>query len=128
MTRIAKKPQDVGACVSAYLEEGDLEGIVSMFHPDCVICFPPEEPPKHGHVAVREVFAGLIGVKPKAYSKVVNLQVKGDTALVQSDWRFCDAGGTLLAEGKSTEVVRKLENGGWGYFIDCPLGPPVFKD
>ncbi|WP_302849965.1 hypothetical protein [Paraglaciecola mesophila] len=33
--------------------------------------------------------------------------------------------GNILAEGESTEVAKKLENGGWGYLIDCPNGVPV---
>ncbi|GAA0782459.1 nuclear transport factor 2 family protein [Roseibium denhamense] len=124
MMRIAKHPHEVGLYVGAYMEEGDLDGIVSLFHPECVICFPPEEAPKHGHQAVREIFGSLIAGRPKVHNTVTGVQECGDIALLQHDWRFEDTEGNLLGEGKSTEVVRRLPNGGWGFFIDCPLGPP----
>ncbi len=124
MTQMAKYPHEVGLKVGECVEAGDLEGILSLFHPDCVICFPPEEPPRYGHAAVREIFSELIAAQPQIENRVTGMQECGDTALLQHEWRFEDAKGNLIAEGKSTEVVRRLENGGWGYFIDCPLGPP----
>ena len=38
---------------------------------------------------------------------------------------FVAPDGTVIAEGRSMEVAKKLENGGWGYLIDCPNGPPA---
>lgn len=123
--RIAEHPRDIATCVAACLKAGDLEGIVAFFHPECQIFFPPSEPPKCGHTGARAVFADFVALRPTLISTVTSEVINGDTALLQAHWRLLDADGNLLAEGSSTEVAKKLGNGGWGYFIDCPAGPPV---
>ena len=57
-------------------------------------------------------------MRPTLISKVIN----GDTALMQATWRMEAPDGSILSEGKSTEVAKLLPNGGWGYYID---GPPA---
>jgi len=125
MRKKAENPHEVGLVVGEFMENGDLEGIVSMFHPDCVICYPKDAAPQYGHDAVREVFSGLLSLKAKTHNTVLGVQQRGDIALLHQDWSFEDGDGNLLAEGKSMEVVHRLENGGWGYLIDCPEGPPA---
>lgn len=122
--KIAKKPSDIATCVAAYLQAGDLEGVVSMFHPDCQIFFPPGEAPSLGHDGARAVFKDFVPLRPILKSTVTSEVINGDTALLQAKWSFEDADGNVMAEGNSTEVAKKLENGGWGYFIDCPDGLP----
>ncbi len=125
MTRpIANHPHEIAETIAIFLKEGDLEGIISMFHPECKIYFPPGEAPKVGHSGAHEVFKDFAVMKPILISTVTGEAVNGDTGLLQAEWRFEAADGTLIAEGSSTEVVKRLENGGWGYFIDCPMGPP----
>ena len=122
--RKATLPREIADRVAEFLKEGDLEGIVTMFHPDCTVCFPVDEPPKKGRAAVREIFAPFAEVRPTLISKITGEQINGDTALLQAEWRFEGPDGSLLAEGKSTEVAKQHEDGSWMYFIDCPLGPP----
>lgn len=123
--KIAERPRDIATSVAACLKAGDLEGIISLFHPECQIFFPPNEPPKRGHAGARAVFAEFVALRPTLDSSVTGEVINGDTALLQANWRFLDAEGGLMAEGSSTEVAKKLENGGWGYFIDCPIGLPT---
>ena len=122
--RIADNPRDIAHCVSAFLQEGDLEGITSMFHPDCKIFFPADHPPSSGIAGVRQVFAGFMDIKPEIKSDVFSEVIIGDIALLRANWQVVAPGGEVLGEGQSTEVAKKLENGGWGYLIDCPNGPP----
>lgn len=121
---IAKRPRDIADCVAGFLQAGDLDGVTSMFHPDCQIFFPADQPPKQGLIGVREVFKDFITLKPTLISMVTSEVINGDTALLQANWKFIAEDGNLIAEGSSTEVAKKLENGGWGYFIDCPSGLP----
>jgi ketosteroid isomerase-like protein len=123
--KIAVKPSDIAACVAEYLQAGDLEGVVSMFHPDCQIYFPPGEAPSVGLDGARAVFKDFVPMRPVLKSTVTNEVINGDTALLKADWSFEDADGNVIAQGQSTEVAKKLANGGWGYLIDCPNGPPV---
>ncbi|WP_299211757.1 nuclear transport factor 2 family protein [uncultured Tateyamaria sp.] len=124
---IAKRPRDIADCVSAYLQEGDLDGITSMFHPDCQIFFPPDKPPLTGLSGARKAFEEFIELKPAIKSDVFCEVINGDVALLRANWSVVAPDGSLMAEGQSTEVAKKLENGGWGYLIDCPNGPPALS-
>lgn len=122
--RIAKLPREIATCVSAYLQEGDLEGVTSMFHPDCHIFFPPDQPPSIGLAGARAVFEEFVAVRPEIKSDIISEVIVGDVALLCARWSVVAPDGSILGEGKSTEVAKKLKNGGWGYLIDCPNGPP----
>ncbi len=125
--RIARKPREIADCVSAFLQEGDLDGIASMFHPDCRIFFPPNQPPGIGPEAARQAFEALIESRPTINSDVISEVIVGDIALLRADWQVIDPDGSVVAEGQSTEVAKQLDNGGWGYLIDCPYGPPLLS-
>ncbi len=121
---IAHQPREIADCVSAYLQEGDLDGIVSMFHPDCLVFFPPDAPPSAGLEGARKAFEGFLEVRPRIESNVFSEVITGDTAMLRANWRVIAPDGSAMAEGQSTEVAKRLDNGGWGYLIDCPYGPP----
>ncbi len=121
---IANQPREIADCVSAYLQEGNLDGIVSMFHPDCLVFFPPNAPPSEGLEGARKAFEGFLDVRPKIESSVFSEIITGDIAMLRANWRVIAPNGSVMAEGQSTEVAKKLDNGGWGYLIDCPNGPP----
>ena len=121
---IASRPREIVNCVGAYLQEGDMEGIVSMFHPDCHVYFLPDQPPSIGLAGVRQVFEGFIDIRPEIQSDVIGEVIIGNIALLCAEWRVVAPDGSVMAEGRSTEVAKKLKNGGWRYLIDCPYGPP----
>lgn len=126
-THIAKLPRDIAHCVSAYLQAGDLEGIASMFHPDCVIYFPKDQPPAKGKEGAKQVFAPFLAVKPQIKSEVISEVIIGNIALLQASWQVVDAEGNVLDQGQSTEIAKRLDNGGWGYLLDCPHGSPELR-
>jgi len=124
---IASQPREIADCVSAYLQDGDLDGIASMFHPDCHVFFPPDQPPSVGIAGARGAFEAFIDLRPAIESEVFSEVIVGDIALLRANWRVVAANGDVLAVGQSTEVAKKLDNGGWGYLIDCPNGPPALE-
>ncbi|TDF38522.1 nuclear transport factor 2 family protein [Alteromonadaceae bacterium M269] len=121
---MAQRPRDIAHCVSAFLQKGDLDGVVSMFHPDCKIFFPPDQPPYEGKEGARQAFEPFLEVKPEIKSDVISEVIIGDTALLRARWQVVAPSGDVLSEGESTEVAKQLENGAWVYLIDCPMGPP----
>lgn len=123
----AHQPREIANCVSAYLQAGDLDGITSMFHPDCQIFFPPDQPPSIGIAGARAAFEGFMDLRPSIKSRVYSEVIVGDIALVGANWSVVAPDGTIMAEGQSTEVAKRLHNGGWGYLIDCPNGPPNLR-
>ena len=122
---IAHRPRDIADCVSAYLQAGDLDGVTTLFHPDCQIFFPPDEPPHVGINGVRSAFESFLHFRPAIESEVFSEVTNGDVALLRANWRVVAPDRSVLSEGQSIEVAKKLSNGGWGYLIDCPNGPPT---
>ena len=121
---IAHRPRDIAACVSIYLQAGDLDGITTLFHPDCLIFFPPDEPPSVGIAGAWRVFESFLDIRPSIESEVLSEVIVDDIALLRANWRVIAPDGTVLAEGQSTEVAKKAKDGSWRYLIDCPNGPP----
>mgnify|MGYP001791368623 FL=1 len=121
---IANRPRDIADCVSAYLQAGDFAGITTLFHPDCQIFFPPDQPPSVGIAGARAAFESFLDIRPSIESEVFSEVINGDIALLRANWRVVTPYGALISEGQSTGVAKKLPNGGWGYLIDCPNGPP----
>lgn len=121
---IANRPRDIADCVSAYLQAGDFAGITTLFHPDCQIFFPPDQPPSVGIAGARAAFESFLDIRPSIESEVFSEVINGDIALLRANWRVVTPDGAIISEGQSTEVAKKLPNGGWGYLIDCPNGPP----
>lgn len=122
---IARHPREIASCVSAYLQEGDLDGVTTLFHPDCLIFFPKDQPPLSGIMGARQAFNGFMELKPTIKSDVFCEIINGDIAVLRANWSLITPDGTHIAEGQSLEVAKRLENGGWGYLIDCPNGPPT---
>ncbi|WP_394751282.1 YybH family protein [Spongiimicrobium salis] len=122
--RKAAYPRQIADVVSAYLEEGDIEGILTLFHPECMVCFPPEEPPKKGIEAIRTLFSPFVEERARLKSTVIGELIHGDLALLQANWKIEDSKGNVMAEGSSTEVAKQKEDGSWVYYLDCPYGLP----
>lgn len=122
--KIAERPHQIVERVAEFLREGDLEGVVTMFHADCKIAMDPTQPPMEGHEAVRTIFADFVKNKVHLSGLVSGEMINGDTAILQGKWTMEDTSGKVLGGGASTEVVKQLDHGGWVYFIDCPMGVP----
>ncbi|MEM7467782.1 MAG: nuclear transport factor 2 family protein [Pseudomonadota bacterium] len=121
---LAERPRQIVERVAEFIRQGDLEGVVSMFHPDCKIAMDPTASPVEGHDAVRLIFADFVAQKMDLRGTVTGELINGDYAILQGTWDVRHNNGDVLAGGTSTEVARRLDNGGWTYFIDCPIAVP----
>lgn len=124
--RKAEYPHQIADIVAELLKEGDLEGIVNMFHPECEICMSLDGPAMKGHAGAREVFKDFAAMKATLINEVTGEKIIGDTALLQGKWSMEDTQGNVIAGGVSSEVAKRLNDGSWVYFIDCPIGAPSF--
>ena len=122
--KIADEPHQIVERVAEFILDGDLEGVVSMFHPECKIVMGPSEAPMVGHDAVRLIFADFVKHKMELRGTVTGEMVNGDYAILQGSWDIRDNAGNILGGGTSTEVARRVDTGGWTYFIDCPIAVP----
>lgn len=119
----AMRPRDISHCVGHYLKKGDLDGILTLFHPDCLLVFPENTAPISGLQAIRSAFEPFIELTPTLQSHVTGELIKGDLALLSANWEIEGPDGSTLAKGQSTEVAKRLPDGSWVYFMDCPYGP-----
>lgn len=120
----AQRPRDIADCVGHYMKQGDLEGILTMFHPECVLVFPEGAQPISGLEAVRKVFEPFAAMRPTLRSEVIGELITGDFALLRANWAVLGPDGSEVSSGQSTEVARRNPDGSWVYFMDCPFGPP----
>ena len=127
IVRKAEYPHQIADVIKEYLKEGNLDGIVKMFHPECEICMSLDEPAIKGRDGAREVFRDFAAKKAILTNEVTGEKIIGNTALLQGRWKMEDRDGNLLGEGISSEVAKQLEDGSWVYFIDCPFGAPNFE-
>ncbi len=122
--KIAERPHQIVERVVEFIKQGDLDGVVSMFHPDCKIAMDPTGAPMEGHDAVRAIFKDFVENRVNLKASVSGEMINGDIAILQGEWTVEDQDGNTLGGGASTEVVKQLEHGGWSYFIDCPISMP----
>ncbi len=69
--------------------------------------------------------AGYIGLKPHMDVVVHHTTVAGDFALCRSQWRITGTDGNgkpIEVHHHAMEVMRRLPNGEWVFFIDHPWG------
>jgi len=118
----AMRPRDIADCVGHYMKKGDLDGIMTMFHPDCVLIFPKGAEPVTGLDAVREAFVDFVAIRPTLRSEVVDEVINGDVAMLTANWVVEAPDGSEFARGRSTEIAKRLEDGSWVYFVDHPYG------
>ena len=79
----------------------------------------------HGAAGIRETMAGYIGLKPHMDVVVHHTTVSGDFALCRSQWRITGTdndGKPIEIHHHGMEVMRRLPNGEWVFFIDHPWG------
>ncbi|MEM9603281.1 MAG: nuclear transport factor 2 family protein [Pseudomonadota bacterium] len=123
--KIAERPHQIVERVAEFMADGDLEGVVSMFHPDVRIALDPDNAdPIVGQDAALEIFKDACEARAILTATVSGEIINGDTALLQGEWTMEGRDGTPMGGGTSTEVAKQLPNGGWTYFIDCPISVP----
>src|SRR5262245_58097704 len=100
-----------------------------MYHPEATVVrveqVHGEASVAHGSRAIREVMAGYIGLKPHMDVIVHHTTVNGDLALCRSQWRSTGTDGNgdpIEVDHHGMEVMRRVANGEWVFFIDHPWG------
>jgi ketosteroid isomerase-like protein len=85
-------------------EQGDLEGFLDLFHPDCEIAFPGTE---IGGIEAWRAFqrAYLSAFPDGAYDVRHNEPVRGDTVFVEGVWSATHTGTLATPEGDVPATV-----------------------
>src|SRR5262249_4210158 len=111
----------------------DVEAAAALYHPDASVVSLERvhgaSKVVRGSAAIREVMRGYIGLRPHMDVIVHHTTVAEDFALCRSQWlisgidRECKP---IAFHQHGMEVMRKLPNGEWVFFIDHPFGADAF--
>lgn len=125
----APSPKLVDLWLAKAFNTQDIEAAAAMYHPEAsVVCLEQvhgSDIVARGADAIRETMAGYIELKPHMDVVVHHTTVSGDFALCRSQWRIAGSdenGKSIEVHHHGMEVMRRLPNGEWVFFIDHPWG------
>lgn len=124
-TRAATTPAAAIEGFGRCLNEGDLEGALSLYEPEAVFQFSPDEPPVRGMDAIREALTGFLALRGTIQGEIVKVHEAGGVALVANRWtlRGTEPGGApVVLTGTSADVLRRTPEGTWRILVDDPWG------
>jgi ketosteroid isomerase-like protein len=125
----APSPELVDLWLARAFNTQDIEAAVAMYHPEASVVRLEQVHGSHsvarGADTIRETMAGYIGLKPHMDVVVHHTTVSGDFALCRSQWRIAGSDQNdkpIEVHHHGMEVMRRLPNGEWVFFIDHPWG------
>lgn len=125
----APAPELVDHWLAKAFNSQDLEAAAAMYHPDASVVSLEQvhgsSNVARGSAAIRQLMGGYIGLKPHMDVIVHHTTVAGDFALCRSQWLISGvdkSGKAVEVHHHGMEVMRKLQNGEWVFFIDHPWG------
>jgi ketosteroid isomerase-like protein len=129
IVRGAPSPDLVDLWLARAFNAQDVEAAAAMYHPEARVVRVDQvhgtDAVAHGAAGIRETMAGYIGLKPHMDVVVHHATVSGDFALCRSQWRITGTdkdGKPIEIHHHGMEVMRRLPNGEWVFFIDHPWG------
>lgn len=125
----APSPELVDHWLAKAFNAQDVEAAAKMYHPEASVVRVEQVHGSNnvakGSAGIKEVMAGYIGLKPHMDVVVHHTTVAGDFALCRSQWLISGVdrdGNKIEVHHHGMEVMRKLDNGEWVFFIDHPWG------
>jgi uncharacterized protein (TIGR02246 family) len=121
----ASCPADVAHRFDEAFNRGDLDAVISLFHPDATMRMTDGSVIAGGPVALRSALGALIAARPTLRNTVRRVITSGSIALLLLDWEIrvsTPAGSEMVQRGVATQVVERCGDGGWRLRIANPLG------
>ncbi len=116
---VAHKPEDCDRLFMEAFNNGDLEGLVSLYEADAAFVEEGGGVAK-GTAAIRDIMRGFFAQKLHFTIEATATQ-NGDIALLNSHWKLSGTdpdGKAVSMSGNGTEVVRRQPDGSWKFIID----------
>jgi len=110
------------------IKGNDVEAIVACYAPDAVLWLP-DAPEARGTKAIRETYAGLLGVNAVADATLTNAvyQTSGDLSTAWGNFTLTlkpkKGGDTVVMKGRFTSVSKNA-GGKWQYVADLASAEP----
>ncbi|WP_161606270.1 YybH family protein [Microlunatus speluncae] len=125
----APSPELVDEWLGRAFNTGDVEAAAALYHPEARVVrldrVHGDDAVAKGAAGIREVMAGYIGLNPRMDVVVHHVTRAGDFALVRSQWLITGTksdGEPLELHHHGMEVMRRLPDDSWVFYIDHPYG------
>lgn len=116
---------DTVSAMTAALERGDIDTVMSFYVDDAVVAFEPGAPVR-GQEQLRAGFAAFTAVKPDfRYDNGHEVMITGDIAVHIAPWTMSGTApdGTPIAQsGLSVATLRHQIDDSWKIVLDNPFG------
>ena len=122
--RSATEPSEVHQLWAKYINEANLEQLLSLYEEDAVFEPQPGNVVR-GHDAIRESLAALLAMDARAAMHESSVLQASDLALLNSSWTISGRdgeGNRVELTGITADVVRRQPSGSWLFAIDKPNG------
>jgi ketosteroid isomerase-like protein len=121
-------PRHLNDHYNMLFRQGDLDGLVSLYEEDAVLCPEPGLQIK-GRAEIKKRLGGLIALKGTLSATQQSCVEFENFALLQAHWQFVGSTGDgqpIRMGATSTKLARRGVDGQWRYVLDLPAGglPP----
>ena len=109
------------------INQGNIDQAIALYEPEAAFVVEPGKVAV-GREAIRTAFDTLISLGPTISTLNYKIIEADGTALYCSDWSMSGAapdGTPVKQEGKSTDVLRRNDDGNWLIAVDNPIGVAI---
>ncbi|WP_445681651.1 alpha/beta fold hydrolase [Radicibacter daui] len=124
-TSATPTPEDIPGAFDEAFNRGDIDGVLSLFHPQAVMRMTDGVTVAGGAASLREHLRHLLAARPVLHNRIRRVLVSGDTALLLLDWEIrvpVQGRGDEEGQGTATQVAERCGDGNWRLRIANPLG------
>ena len=115
-------PEDLMARFREHVHGRNLDGLLSLYDEQAI--FVPQPGVVHADAAaIRNALGQLLSLSPEMETRVTEVHIAGDIALVIVEWSLRGTGPdqrVVTQAGKSADVLRRQADGTWRVLIDHP--------
>lgn len=119
---VAKTPTDTMQRLIAAINAGDVEGALSLYHPDATFVSEPGKSAT-GREAIRGALGDFLATRPTLAIESHDTVEAGDVALHCTRWSLRDTGpdgSPVRRTGRGAVVLRRQPSGVWLIAVENP--------
>lgn len=113
----AKSPEEICRLFQQYMAEGDIDSVLSVYHPEAVFLNQSGEV-KKGKEGLRKELAPFAAVKAIFEFNIKQVVQTGDIALMHTEWKISSPQQISVY---AIEVAHRQPDGTWRWLIGDPF-------